>query len=400
MPDSADAAIQDPAHVPLRIALLAGEESGDVLGAPLIEALRERYPDAQFAGVVGPRMQAAGCQPMESIDVLSLFGIGEVIAELPRLFKLRNSLFQRLIDWQPDVFIGIDAPSFNLGLEKRLRQAGIPTVHYVSPTVWAWREGRIKGIRESVDLMLTLMPFEAEFYREHGVDVRFVGHPLADELPLEPDREAARDALDLAPEAGKPYVAVLPGSRRSEVGKLATPFLETMRWLHKRLPDVGFLVPLANAAVREIFESAMQGGHYAGLDIKLLDGQSHQAMTAANAVLLASGTAALEACLLKRPAVAAYRLSPFTHWLLRGIGMLKVANVTLPNHLATRPIVPEYIQDAVSPEALGPHLYRWLTRPWSADPIVAECVSIHRQLRQDASHHAAEAVADLLEKHT
>lgn len=383
------------AQTPKRIVVLAGEASGDVLGAPLIQALRKRYPDAEFRGVVGPLMEAAGCQRMEGIDALSLFGIGEVITELPRLLKLRKSLMQRIVAWQPDVFIGIDAPSFNLGLEKKLKAAGIATVHYVSPTVWAWREGRVKSIRESVNLMLTLFPFEADFYKDHDVDVRFVGHPLADELPLEPDKSAARSALGL--DANRPYLAVLPGSRLSEVSKLARPFLESMQWLSRRVGSIGFIVPFANEKVKSAFQGIQQQLGIEELDITFTDGQSHMAMTAADVVLLASGTAALEACLLKRPTVAAYKLAPFTHWLLRGVGMLKVANVTLPNHLSDMTLVPEFIQKQAEADSIGPHLYRWLTRPWSTKAIVAESYRIHQALRLNASEHAAAAISELLE---
>lgn len=383
-----------PVSVPRRIAVLAGEPSGDLLAAPLIEELRKLFPDALFRGVVGPRMLAAGCQKMEHIDALSLFGISEVIRELPRLYRLRESLFQRILEWQPDVFIGIDAPSFNLGLEKRLKQAGIPVVHYVSPTVWAWREGRVRTIRESVDLMLALFPFEADFYRDHQVDVRYVGHPLADQLPLEPDRFAARRLLDMENE--RPYVAVLPGSRSSEVEKLASPFLDTMLWLQKRLPEVGFIVPLANAKARSRVEEGLISRPEIH-NLKLLDGKSHEAMTAADVVLLASGTAALEACLFKRPTVAAYRVSPATRFLLEGVGLLKVAHVTLPNNLTTPPIVPEFLHEQATPENLGTPLYRWLTRPWTQSPVIEACRSIHEKLRLGASCEAARAISELMD---
>lgn len=386
----------DVSEIPLRIVLLAGEESGDILGSTLLESLRKRYPNAIFRGVAGPRMQAAGCRPMESIEALSLFGISEVVSQLPRLLKLRKELCQRILDWQPDVFIGIDAPSFNLGLEKRLKIAGIPTVHYVSPTVWAWRQGRVKGIKDSVDLMLTLFPFEADFYSNNDVDVTFVGHPLADQLPIEPDRDAACDLLSLS--KSKRYVAVLPGSRRSEASRLSAPFIETMHWLSQRMPDVGFIVPLANNAVREIFESEMTRHDTDHLHIYCLHGQSHEAMTAADAVLLASGTAALEACLLKRPTVAAYRLSPFTYWLFADMGMVKVANVTLPNNLAAHPIVAEFIQDQATAECMGPQLYRWLSRPETTSPIIEECKKIHSRLRLNASELAADAIANLIDR--
>lgn len=388
----------ESAQVPKRIAVLAGEASGDLLGGPLIEALRKKYPDAEFRGVTGPRMQAAGCQSMDSIEALSLFGLSEIITQLPRLFRLRDSLYQSLLEWKPDVFIGIDAPSFNLGLEKRLKQAGIPTVHYVSPTVWAWRQGRVKGIRHSVDLMLTLFPFEASFYRDHDVQVTFVGHPLADELPLEPDSQAARQKLGLT--ADKRYVAVLPGSRRSEAGKLSGPFIDTMLWLARRIPDIGFIVPLANQAVGELFEAELARHDAAqGLEIHRLEGQSHAAMTAADVVLLASGTAALEACLLKRPTVAAYRLAPFTYFMFSDVGLVKIANVTLPNHLADWPIVPEFIQSQATAECMGPQLYRWLTRPETSKALIEQCHKVHANLRCNASEHAATAIAALIEGH-
>ncbi|MGB1580140.1 MAG: lipid-A-disaccharide synthase [Nevskiales bacterium] len=378
---------------PLKIAIIAGEVSGDVLGASLIAALKDRVPNIELTGVTGPRMRAAGCESLAEIDALSLFGISEVISEIPRLLKLRKQLVQQITDWGADLCIGIDAPSFNLGLEKRLKAAGIKTAHYVSPTVWAWRAGRIHGIAESVDLMLTLFPFEQAIYDQHNIPSVCVGHPLADHFPMQPDQAAAKAALGLDPK--RQWLAMLPGSRGAEVNLLSQPFVETARWLAKRLPELGFVVPLANEKAQQRFRQELE--QYDDLpQISLLDGESEAAMTAADVVLLASGTAALEACLLKRPMVVAYRVAPFSYFIFRKIGMLKVQYVSLPNHLTAEPLVPEFIQHQCTAENLAPALYRLLKRPHERDRQVSAFLAVHEDLRRDASQQAADALLQLV----
>ncbi len=384
---------------PLRIALIAGEDSGDVLGADLIKALRKRQPNIEFTGVAGPRMQAEGCSTLASIDELSLFGISEVVREIPRLLRLRKRLIQEIQQWGADLCLGIDAPSFNLGLERRLKDVGMKTAHYVSPTVWAWRENRIHGIGRSVDLMLTLFPFEQAIYANHSIRSHYVGHPLADHFPMQPDQAGARKILGLDPK--RQWLAMLPGSRGSEVNLLSRPFLETAQWLGQRMPKLGFVVPLANTKTRQRFEQEIDQFRAQGLslpEMTLLDGQSETAMTAADVVLLASGTAALEACLLKRPMVVAYRVAPFSYFLFRKIGMLKIELVSLPNHLTPEPLVPEFIQHQCTAQNLGPALYQLLQRPHARAEQVDAFYAVHKALSLDASAQAADALLQLLEQ--
>ena len=374
----------------MRIGIVAGEASGDLLAADLMQAIRARVPDVQFEGIAGPLMQAAGCQVLYPAEKLAVMGLVEVLGHLPELLRIRRNLRRRFLARPPDLFIGVDAPDFNLALERRLKAAGIPTVHYVSPSVWAWRQYRVRKIARSLDLMLTLFPFEADFYREHQVPVRFVGHPLADRIPERCQRRAVRLALKL-PERGR-ILALLPGSRRSEVSRLAEPFLRTALWLRQQLPDLQFIAPLATAATREQFE-AMRRRVAPDLPVTILEGQSREAMCAADAVLLASGTAALECMLLKRPMVVAYRLSPITYWLARRLST--VSHYSLPNHLAGRPLVPEIIQHELSPERLGEALLDYLRDPEASRALVAEFTELHHRLRQDASATAADAILQL-----
>lgn len=375
----------------MRIGIVAGEASGDLLGAGLIAALRELLPGAQFEGVAGPLMRAAGCHALYPVEQISVMGLVEVLRHLPRLLHMRADLARNFITSRPDVFIGIDAPDFNLGLERRLKRAGIPTVHYVSPSVWAWRRGRLRGIAQAVDLMLTLFPFESAFYQEHGLRERCVGHPLADSIAEQTDRQSARKALGLA--ANGVLVALLPGSRRGELRYLAEPFLRTALWLRERRPELQFVAPLATPATREQFEKIRQ--HVApDLPVTIIDGRSREIMAAANAVLVASGTATLEALLLKRPMVVAYRLSGFSHWLLKR--MVKTPYIALPNLLAGRPLVPEFIQDAVTPAHLGQALLDFLDSPERIARIEQDFADIHHDLRRDASRQAAEAIVRLI----
>ncbi|MEG5266671.1 lipid-A-disaccharide synthase [Pseudomonas sp. JDS28PS106] len=370
---------------PLRIALVAGEASGDILGSGLMRAIKARHPDAQFMGVGGPLMEAEGMNSYFPMERLSVMGLVEVLGRLRELLARRKLLVQTLIDARPDVFIGIDAPDFTLNIELQLRRAGIKTAHYVSPSVWAWRQKRVLKIREGCDLMLTLLPFEARFYEEQGVPVRFVGHPLADTIPLDADRGAARVALGLGE---GPVVALMPGSRGGEVGRLGALFFDTAEKLLAQKPGLRFVLPCASPQRRAQIEQLLEGR---SLPVTLLDGQSHLALAACDAVLIASGTATLEALLYKRPMVVAYKLAPVTFWILKR--MVKSPYVSLPNLLAQRMLVPELLQDAATPDALAQTLLPLIEGGQGQTTGFDE---IHRTLRRDASNQAAEAVLDLI----
>ncbi|UXJ54216.1 lipid-A-disaccharide synthase [Pseudomonas citronellolis] len=374
----------------LRVALVAGEASGDILGAGLMQALRERHPEVEFIGVGGARMQAQGLVSEFPMERLAVMGLVEVLGRLRELLRRRKDLVRNLILARPDVFIGIDAPDFNLGLELQLRRAGIRTVHYVSPSVWAWRQKRVLKIKQACDLMLALFPFEAKFYEEHGVPVRFVGHPLANTIPLEADRAAAREQLGLPADAQ--VVALLPGSRGGEVGKLGALFLDTAERLLQQRPGLRFVLPCASPERRAQLEQMLQGRQLP-LPLQLLDGQSHEALAACDAVLIASGTATLEALLYKRPMVVAYKVAPLTYAILKRL--VKSPYISLPNLLAGRLLAPELIQDAATPEALAQHLLPLLD---DGSAQTESFDAIHRALRQDASAQAAEAVLALVEK--
>lgn len=405
-----------------RICLVAGEASGDLLGAPLVEALRARFPDAEFAGIAGPRMRAVGVEAWHASDELAVMGLAEVLAHLPRLLRLRAGFRRRVLAWRPDVFIGIDAPDFNLPVERWLKQRGLRTVHYVSPSIWAWREGRAATIARSADLVLCLFPMEPPIYARHaaaapagspaaGTRAVFVGHPLAERFPLQPDRAGARAALGLDDEpidgAGR-VLALLPGSRLGEIRRLLPDFLGAAARVMAERPDLRVLLPAANAACRSAIDAALDAARASGalppaLDARLrvLDGGAHEAMLAADAVLLASGTAALEAMLAKRPMVVGYRIAPLTHWLVKRLGLLKVARYSLPNILSAhlldgRELAPERMQDACTPEALAAALAPLLDDPAHAAALQADYLRLHEALRQDASARAAEAIAALL----
>ncbi|MCK0745401.1 lipid-A-disaccharide synthase [Chromohalobacter nigrandesensis] len=375
----------------MRIYLVAGELSGDILGAGLMQALKRRHPDAEFRGIGGPRMLAEGLHSLYPLETLSVMGLVEVLKHLPGLIKVRRHLRRDALAWEPDAMIGIDAPDFNLGLERQLRDTGIPTVHYVSPSVWAWRQGRVKSIAQSVDAMLTFLPFEAAFYARHDVPVAFVGHPLADELPLVNDRQAARAALGLSSTA--PLLALLPGSRGNEIRFLGPTFLDSVAWLRERLPDLQVIVPAASPARRKELE-VLLAEHPARDSVVLYDGESRQAMTAADAVLLASGTAALEAMLCHRPMVVAYKMAPTTHWLAKR--MVKTDWISLPNLIAQETLVPELIQEAASHEAIGKALLEWLGDDTMRQAMEARFVDLHATLQRGASERAAEAIDGLI----
>ena len=371
----------------LRIALVAGEASGDILGAGLMRALKAQHPAVEFIGVGGPLMQAEGLTSYFPMERLSVMGLVEVLGRLRELLARRKLLIQTLIEEKPDVFIGIDAPDFTLNIELKLRQAGIKTVHYVSPSVWAWRQKRVLKIREGCDLMLTLLPFEARFYEEKGVPVRFVGHTLADAIPLQADRAAARAELGL-PDG--PLVALMPGSRGGEVGRLASVFFDAAERLQALKPGVRFVLPCASPQRRAQIETLLEGRN---LPLTLLDGQSHLALAACDAVLIASGTATLEALLYKRPMVVAYRLAPLTFWILKR--MVKSPYISLPNLLAQRLLVPELLQDDATPEALAQTLLPLID---GGEEQTRGFDDIHRTLRRDASNQAADAVLNLIGK--
>lgn len=379
-----------PSNRPLRIGIVAGEASGDILGAALIQALRRRVPAIELCGVGGPRMIAAGFHSLYDMERLAVMGLVEPLKRLPELLRMRAGLRRHFLDWQADLVIGIDSPDFNLGLELQLRQRGVRTAHYVSPSVWAWRQGRIHKIRRAVDLMLTLFPFEEQFYRDHGVAVACVGHPLADQLPLAVDTAAARAALGLPAEAQ--VVAVLPGSRSGEVAMMGPPFLATMRWLHQRRPGLRFLVPAANSARHAQLRALLADSPK--LPVNLLDGQSQQAMAAADVVLMTSGTTALEALLVKKPMVVAYRLGRWSHAILSRL--VKTPFISLPNLLAGRELVPECLQQQVDAEVLGPLLLERLENPALREALQDEFLAIHQSLRRGAGDRAATALLQLI----
>jgi lipid-A-disaccharide synthase len=304
----------------VKVALAAGEASGDNLGAGLIRALQARAPGVQCFGVAGPRMVEAGCEAWRSSDELAVMGLAEILKHLPRLLRVRGDLITRLGASHPDVFVGIDSPEFNLRVAAQLKARGTPTVQYVSPQVWAWRQGRVRTIGQSVDLVLCVLPFESRFYDEHHVRAVFVGHPLADRNPLVSPAGPAREALGL--DATAPVVAVLPGSRRAEVGKLGPPFAATIAWLNQARPALQFVAPMANPAAQSAFSAAL-AAHAPGVPVKLVLGRAHEALAASDAVLVASGTATLETALVKRPMVVAYRVAPLTSWLLRDLKLMK-----------------------------------------------------------------------------
>jgi len=384
-------------HRPLNVAIVAGEASGDNLGAAFIRSVCALYPDARFFGIAGPHMQAEGCECWEPSESLAVMGLFEVLAHLPRLLRLRKSIRGRFLEARPDVFVGVDAPEFNLNLAPALHAAGIATVQYVSPQVWAWRQGRVEKMARFLDLVLCLLPFEKRFYDEHGLAAEFVGHPLADQVPMEADRGAARAALDL-PADGE-VVALLPGSRRGEVSRLALDFAGAAAWLAARRPGIRFVAPMANAAAREAFATALASAA-PGVDVRLLDGGAQQAMVASDAVLVASGTATLETLLCKRPMVVAYRLGTLTAWMLQHLGLMKAPFFAQPNLLAGRLVVPEIFQSEVTPERLGREIAHWLDHPGECTELAGLFADIHRQLQQGGSDKAAAAVLRLTKKGT
>lgn len=382
----------------ITIALVANEPSGDQLGALVVKALRARRPDARFVGVAGPKMLAAGCETWLPLEQLSVMGFVEVLKELPRLLRLRRELRARLLALQPDLFVGIDAPDFNLKLERDLREVGIPTAHLVCPTVWAWRPGRVKAIRRAVTLMLSIFPFEEDFLRQQQVPVRYVGHPLADDIPLEVNQAEARAAIGL-PATGQ-VIALLPGSRLSEVERLADPFIETALRCQRQRPDLRFVVPLVSKRIRAIFEARLKQLGGGRLQPLLLDGRAREAIAAADMVLTASGTATLETLLLKRPMLVGYRLNPLTWALVKGLRLVKVPYVAMANLLVGQELAPEFLQTRCNATDMAPVLLRLLEDAPLRAEIQAVYTRVHQQLRQDAAARAADALLALLDAPT
>ncbi len=390
-----DPAPRNPAGDGPRILLIAGEASGDGLGAGLVEALRARYPGARFAGVGGDAMRNAGMETWHDASELAVMGLAEVLRHLPRLLRLRRELRERALAWGPDVVVGIDAPDFNLGVERWFRRRGIRTVHYVSPSVWAWREKRAARIGQSADRVLCLFPMEPPIYARHGVDARFVGHPMADEMPLHPDRAEARRQLGLPADA--PVLAVLPGSRLGEIGRLGEVFLQAAWQVSEAMPALHVAIPAAGVAARELLQAQLKRSPLRSAQTHLHDGQARTVLAAADVVLLASGTATLETMLSKRPMVVGYRVAPLTYRIVKALGLLKVDRYALPNVLAGRDLAPELMQDDCTPEALAAAVLHWFGNPQAVAALQPEYERLHLELRRDASASAAAAVAGLVE---
>ena len=378
----------------MKIAIVAGEASGDLLAAGLITALKTHFADAEIYGIAGEQMVAAGCRPCYPMELLSVMGFAEVLGRLPAILRVRRAFCRQLLASPPDVFIGVDAPDFNLGLELTLRRHGIKTVHYVSPSVWAWRRRRVKKIARAVDLMLTLFPFEAAFYQAHRVQVCHVGHPLADMIRFQGDKQAARAQLGL-PGDGL-LLGLLPGSRRMEVERLTEVFLQTAARCYRRYPQMRFVIPAANAAIAALIDARLRqlDGR---LPVTLVQGNARLVMQAADYLLLASGTATLEACLTGRPMVVAYRMSALSYWIMKTFRLLKVDYFSLPNLLSGRQVVEEYLQHQANAENLAGALCRLVDDRQRQESVCSEFRAIHRMLRLDASKTAAQAIVRLLQ---
>ncbi|EKT53405.1 lipid-A-disaccharide synthase [Providencia sneebia] len=376
---------------PLTIGLVAGETSGDILGAGLIRALKQQVPNARFVGVAGPLMQAEGCEAWYEMEELAVMGIVEVLGRLPRLLSIRKDLTKRFTQLQPDIFVGIDAPDFNITLEEKLKSKGIKTIHYVSPSVWAWRQKRVFKIGRATNLVLAFLPFEKAFYDRFNVPCRFIGHTMADAIPLQVDKSQARQRLGI-PEHVK-CLAILPGSRHSEVEMLSEDFLKTAKILKEHFPDLHIIVPLVNQKRTEQFDSIRQQV-VPELMVHMLDGQARDAMIAADATLLASGTAALECMLTKCPMVVGYRMKPFTFWLAKRL--VKTPYVSLPNLLAGKEVVKELLQEECQPERLAEQLMPLLEGGEQVDELKETFLQLHQLIRCDADKQAADAVLNLV----
>lgn len=377
----------------LRIGIVAGEASGDILGSGLIAALKSSHPNAHFEGIGGPRMIAQGCRSFVPMERLSVMGLVEVLGRLKELLGVRRGLRNHFIENPPDIFVGIDAPDFTLALEKQLKSAGIKTVHYVSPQIWAWRQGRVKHIAKCADLILTLFPFEQSFYRQHRVGVKFVGHPLADEIPLETPKQPAREQFSLSAEDR--VLALLPGSRMSEIRKLAKTFLATAQHCQNRIPECKLLVAAANQRTAAAIEEEL--AQFPDLQqVQIITGAAREVMAAADVLLVASGTVTLEATLVKRPMVVAYRMAPVTYSIASRL--VKTPYIALPNLLAGKQLVPEYIQHEATPEKLCDALLKLFNDEQANREQAQAFLNIHKELKQSASERAAQAVLELLKR--
>jgi lipid-A-disaccharide synthase len=376
-----------------RIGIVVNEVSGDQLAAALVQALKQKRPGLQFEGMTGPLLEAAGCTRL--MPMQPAMGLLEVLQHLPRLLRARRRLLHHFTNQPPALFLGVDAPDFNLALETRLKAKGIKTAHFVSPTVWAWRQDRAKRLSRAVDLMLCILSFEPEFLRRYGVPAVYVGHPMADEIPLQPrDAPSQRRRLEMDPL--RPTIAILPGSRMSEVSRLADDFIQTARWCRQQRPELQFVAPMVNASIRQAFASRLEA-LAPDLPISLLDGQAREAIQAAEVVLTASGTATLEILLLKRPMVVAYRFSPLTFWLITRFKLVKLTHVALSNLLSEQPMAPEFLQQACRPDMLGPALLDFLNSPERRAEITMAYRKTHEKLRCNATERAADAVLELLD---
>ena len=380
--------------MPLRVGLVAGESSGDLLGAGLITALQRRHPDAVFEGVAGPHMIEAGCERWADAETLAVMGLIEPLKHLPELLGLRRNLIDRWRGSPPDVFVGIDAPDFNLGLEKALKASGIRTMHYVSPTVWAWRAGRIRKIRKAADCVLCILPFEPGIYEKHGIDAVFVGHPKADELSPEADATAIREALGLP--GGGCVIAVMPGSRASEVSRLAPVFVAAAVEVASQLHDAHFVTPVARPKLRVLIEAELDK-HSIRDRFTLVDGRSVECMAASDLILLASGTAALESALLGKPTIAAYRVAWLTALIVKTLRLIKVDRFTLPNLLCGETLIPEFIQEAARPAAIASEVIELLGDSGRRARIRGRFAKLHDELALDANERAADALTRLVE---
>jgi len=382
----------------MKIAMVAGEVSGDILGARLITALKVHYPDASFEGIGGKEMQAQGLATLFDMERLSVMGFTEVLGRFRELWNIRKTLLNRWLETPPDLFVGIDAPDFNIWLEKRLHAKNITAVHYVSPSIWAWRQSRVKKFVGNLDLMLALLPFEVDFYRKHNVPAEFVGHPLADEVALDVSATQARQQLSLPSEGF--ILGVLPGSRLGEIQRIGPDFLTALVTLHKKHPDWVFVTPLATEKVAEHFKALHQ--EYAPqVPIHYINGQSREVMAASDQILMASGTAVLEGMLVGRPMVAAYRVAAFTGWIIQRLGMIKSAYYTLPNNLADENLVHELIQQDLSAETVIDAVEKQFAESAEKKAYrLKRFKEIHQTLRQNASVKAADAIQKLLTKST
>jgi len=377
---------------PLTIAVVAGEASGDLLGAHLIRALRARLPEAHFTGIGGPRMQSAGMTVLYPMEKLAVRGYVEVLRHYAGIQGIRRRLAARFLAHPPALFVGVDAPDFNLDLELKLKSAGIPTAHLVGPSIWAWRGERIEKIRRAVGHMLVIFPFEQEIYETAGIPVTYVGHPLAEMLAPSPDRAAAREQLRLP--VGAQVIVLLPGSRLSEVGQMADTFIETARQVAAAVPDAQILVPLLNRSTRDLFETALYRREAGDLNLTVMFGHAHEAMAAADVVLAASGTATLEAALIGRPVVIAYRMPSASWWIMRNRGYQPY--VGLPNILAGEFIVPEFLQDEATPENLSQAVLNLLFDGVVRARLETRFAAIARELRQDSAGRMAAALVPMV----